>query len=353
MVNRPRLEWSDGKLRYLDQSRLPHESVLIETDDHRVVARSIRTLGIRGAPAIGVAAAYAVVLAARACGAGPEQARHCRDAITHLSETRPTAVNLFVSLERMREQLEAGASAGDADLSRRLEAIAVAIHREDQDACARIAALGAPLIPPGSSVLTHCHTGALATGGGGTALNVILEAFRRGSVRTVYVDETRPLLQGARLTAWELVQEGVDTVLITDSTAGHLLKLGRVDSVWVGADRIAANGDVANKIGTYTLAVLAARHNVPLYVAAPVSTVDLLTVSGDGITLEERGSDEVTSFGGVQVAPDGVRAYVPAFDVTPHTLVTALVTDAGVVRPPFGETLRDLIGQRPRAEVNR
>lgn len=352
MVNSNHLEWSAGKLHYLDQTRLPQESVLIETDDYHVVARSIRMLGIRGAPAIGVAAAYGVVMASRACGGGPEQARHCREAIRTLAETRPTAVNLFGSLERMRNHLETGVSAGDADLSPRLEAGAVAIHREDQEACARIAAFGIPLILPQSSVLTHCHTGALATGGGGTALNVIIQAFRSGSITRVYVDETRPLLQGARLTAWELVQEGVDTVLITDSTAGHLLKLGRVDSVWVGADRIAANGDVANKIGTYTLAVMAARHNVPFYVAAPVSTVDFRTESGESITLEERESGEITSFRGIQVAPDGVTAYAPAFDVTPHELITALVTDAGVVRPPFGESLREVIGDRSPAKVS-
>jgi len=342
--NRPLIEWSGTSLRFIDQTKLPDEMVFVETDRADVIAGAIRNLGIRGAPAIGVAAAYAVVLAART-GDGPlAQKQRALDAAGMLSRTRPTAVNLFAALERMKGCLtEDHRSPVEC-----LETEAKAIHSEDIEACRKIARFGAPLISPRSSVLTHCHTGALATGGGGTALNVILEAFRNGCVDRVYVDETRPLLQGARLTAWELLGAGVETILITDSTAGYLMKLGRVDAVFVGADRIAANGDVANKIGTYSLAALARVHAVPFYVVAPLSTVDPATPAGEQISIEERSSDEVTHLRGTRIAPAEVKTFAPAFDVTPHGLVTAIVTDAGVLRPPYKEALKDLaVSQLP------
>jgi methylthioribose-1-phosphate isomerase len=221
----------------------------------------------------------------------------------------------------------------------------MAIRQEDIDACRNISEFGVNLIRPDSTLLTHCHTGALATAGGGTALFIVIEAHRRGLVRRVYVDETRPLLQGARLTSWELMQNGVDAVLVTDSTAGFLMQRGGIDAVLVGADRITANGDVANKIGTYSLAVLAAYHKIPFYVAAPVSTLDFETPTGSQITIEERNPDEVTRIRGVRVAPEGVAVYAPAFDVTPNELVTAIVTDAGILRPPFHEALAELKAQ--------
>jgi len=340
MTGTTSIEWTGGRLRYVDQTKLPDEVIFVETDDYRVVARSIKGLEIRGAPAIGVAAAFAVVLAASPAGAEQEHAKSVDEAITHLALTRPTAVNLFSSLKRMRACLSG--PAGSGTLRDRLLIEAMAIRQEDIVACRRIADSGVTLIQPGSTLLTHCHTGALATGGGGTALFIITEAHQRGLVRRVYVGETRPLLQGSRLTAWELMQHGIEASLITDSTAGFLMKQGRVDAVLVGADRITANGDVANKIGTYSLAVLAAHHHIPFYVAAPVSTIDFDLRTGDQIPIEERDSREVTQVRGVRVAPEGVAVYAPAFDVTPNEFVTALVTNAGIIRPPFADALEKL-----------
>ncbi len=333
MADKISFEWTGDKLRYVDQTKLPDEVVFVETSDYRVVARSITGLEIRGAPAIGVAAAFAVVLAA----SEKEDAGTVHDAINHLALTRPTAVNLFASLKRMRDCVSD--HTGSGSLRDRLLKEAVAIRQEDSESCRRIAESGVTLIRPGSTLLTHCHTGALATAGGGTALFIITEAHRRGLVRRVYVDETRPLLQGARLTAWELMQHNIDAVLITDSTAGFLMQQGKVDAVLVGADRITANGDVANKIGTYGLAVLASYHRIPFYVAAPVSTIDFERQTGSQIPIEERDPGEVTRVKGVRVAPEGVAVYSPAFDVTPNELLTALVTDVGILRPPLGQAL--------------
>ncbi len=340
MADTTALEWTGTSLRYVDQTKLPDETVFRDTDDYRVVAKSITGLEIRGAPAIGVAAAFAVVLAVSETADAEEQSRQAAEAIGHLALTRPTAVNLFTCLHRMQNILSHPAA--DGNLRHRLLVEARAIHEEDVAACRRIAEFGAELINPGSTVLTHCHAGALATAGGGTALFVIIEAHRRGHVRRVYVDETRPLFQGARLTAWELLQHRVDAVLVTDSTAGFLMQQEKIDAIVVGADRITANGDVANKIGTYSLAVLAAHHGVPFYVAAPVSTIDFNRTSGHQIPIEERDASDVTHVRGIRIAPEGVSVYAPAFDVTPANLVTAIVTDAGILRPPFGVAIGGL-----------
>lgn len=333
------LEWADGTLRFLDQTRLPHEVLVIETADYRVVGEAIRRLQIRGAPAIGVAAAFGVVLAVRAERTVEGMRSALRTAAEFLAKTRPTAVNLFRALDRMMHAGEAAPRDREAFLAT-LTREAEAILEEDTSACEAIAEAGVALLRPGTTVLTHCNTGALATAGGGTALNVIMSAARQMKIARVYVDETRPLLQGARLTAWELLNAGVPATLITDSTAGFLMAQGRIDAVLVGADRIAANGDVANKIGTYTLAVLARAHGIPFYVCAPCSTIDLSTPDGNSVQIEEREAEEVAAFGGQRIAPAGIEVYNPAFDITPHHLITAIVTSGGVARAPYGASLR-------------
>jgi methylthioribose-1-phosphate isomerase len=340
------VDWADGKLRFIDQTLLPAEERYVETGNVHVVAEAIRALRIRGAPAIGVAAAFGVVLGVRETdGSTPLPVRFART-VALLAATRPTAVNLFAVLERMQSRLTMLSGRVDADVMIALEHEAQAIQEEDIRACRRIGELGAALLPAGISVLTHCNAGALATAGDGTALSVVTTAHRQGKIRSVFVDETRPLLQGARLTSWELVKAGIDVVLITDSTAASVMREDRVQAVIVGADRIARNGDCANKIGTYPLAVLAQRHHIPFYVAAPVTTLDPQTSTGREIPIEERDPSEVTCFAGVRVAPAGVRVYAPAFDVTPSDLITAIITDRGVLRPPFGDAITDVLGQR-------
>ena len=337
------IEWAEGQVRFLDQTRLPLEERYVETADVGRVAEAIRRLEIRGAPAIGVAAAFGVVLASQRAVSAEEVRASSRRAIQILGATRPTAVNLFTALGRMSRVLDENGEAGQGeDLRARLLDEALAIQREDVEACRRIGEIGSSLILPGSSVLTHCNAGALATAGEGTALSVIFAAARKNRITRVYADETRPLLQGARLTTWELMKHGIETVLITDSTAGVVLQQQRVQAVVVGADRIASNGDTANKIGTYPLAVLAARHRVPFYVAAPVSTIDFAIASGAEITIEERAPEEVTSFAGVRVAAEGVHVYAPAFDVTPNELITAIVTERGILSPPFSQAIEML-----------
>ncbi|MBP1647380.1 MAG: putative translation initiation factor subunit [Bacteroidetes bacterium] len=340
------IEWIDGLVRFLDQTRLPLEEQYVETADVGRLADAIKRLEIRGAPAIGVAAAFGVVLASRDA-TSPDQIRTLSSrAIQTLASTRPTAVNLFTALDRMSRVLEAGKADGSGEgLRARLLEEAQAIQKEDIDACRRIGELGSALILPGSSVLTHCNAGALATAGEGTALSVIFAASRKTRIERVYVDETRPLLQGARLTTWELLKNNIEAVLITDSTAGVVLQQQRVQAVIVGADRIAANGDTANKIGTYSLAVLAERHHVPFYVAAPVSTIDFTIASGAEITIEERAAEEVTWIAGTRVAPEGVSVFAPAFDVTPNELIAAIVTDRGILAPPFSRTIASLRSQ--------
>jgi methylthioribose-1-phosphate isomerase len=331
----------------IDQRRLPGEEVYLHCRDHAEVARAIRDMAVRGAPAIGVAAALGIALGVRNTKAERDELRATFDGICRdMAATRPTAVNLFWAIDRMRRRFEAEQARGGAALREGLLEEAQAIEDEDVAACRRIGDLGADLIPEQARVLTHCNAGALATAGYGTALGVIRSAARQGKIKNVLADETRPYLQGARLTAWELARDGIPTTLIADNMAGHLMARGEVDAVVVGADRIAANGDVANKIGTYTVAVLARENGVPFYVAAPVSTIDLRTPSGDSITIEERPADEVTHHGGRRLAPEGVAVRNPAFDVTPHRYVTAIVCERGVARPPYAESLARLAGGR-------
>jgi methylthioribose-1-phosphate isomerase len=326
----------------IDQTRLPRETVYVTCRSYVEVADAIRTMIIRGAPAIGVAAAMGVAIGAlQARDLEAEMPAICET----LAKTRPTAVNLFWAIDRMRKLYESLRGQPLDAIRGRLVREAQQIKLEDIAINRAIGANGAPLVPDGKTVLTHCNAGALATAGFGTALGVIRAAVEAGKKIDVFADETRPFLQGARLTAWELQQDGIETTLITDNMAGHFLKSGRIGCVVVGADRIAANGDVANKIGTYSVAVLAKENNIPFYVAAPISTLDLALVSGDQIPIEERSVAEVTHVQGVHVAPDGIRVANPAFDVTPNRYVTAIVTERGVARAPFEESLRALTGK--------
>ncbi|MCI0783994.1 MAG: S-methyl-5-thioribose-1-phosphate isomerase [Chloroflexi bacterium] len=335
------IEWlSAGKVRFLDQTLLPQEETWVETADYRVVAEAIRRLQVRGAPLIGIAAAYGVALAALESAATDAETlrRDVTEAADALRATRPTAVNLSWALDRCLRTLE---SAPDAAGGREtLVRTARKIHEQDVAANQRIGAFGAELLPAGASVMTHCNAGSLATGGYGTALGILRAAWTGGQLRHVIATETRPLLQGARLTAWELKHEAIPFTLIADSAAGSALRRGLASAVVVGADRIAANGDVANKIGTYPLAVLAKENGVPFYVAAPTSTIDLSLPSGDEIPIEERSADEVTDVRGVRIAPTDIDAANPAFDVTPNGYVSAIVTENGVARPPYEESLR-------------
>ncbi|HEY7350612.1 MAG TPA: S-methyl-5-thioribose-1-phosphate isomerase [Ktedonobacterales bacterium] len=335
-----------GVLRMIDQSRLPDEVSILACRSAEEVAEAIITLKVRGAPAIGVAAAYGLALgllsasSAALESAGAALARFDEIAAL-LRRTRPTAVNLPWALERMRGAAQTALAEGCAPpgLPARLLAEAEAIAREDADACQRMGDYGAALIHDGDTLLTHCNAGALATAGRGTALAPIFVARAQGKRVHVFVDETRPVLQGARLTTWELQQEGIPLTLITDNMAAHFMRKAGINAVFVGADRIAANGDVANKIGTYGLAILAREHTIPFYVVAPRSTIDLSLSSGEQITIEERPPDEVTHLRGVRIAPQGVNAANPAFDVTPHRYITAIITDCGIARPPFDQAL--------------
>ncbi len=324
------VRWTDEGVCLLDQRALPHRVEEVCCRDLDALCEAIRTLTVRGAPAIGIAAAYGLALAARDPQADLESAA------ARIRATRPTAVNLFWAVERM---LGVAAATPPAERATRLLAEADAIASEDEAACRAMGRHGADLIPQGATVLTHCNAGGLATGGYGTALGVIFACHEQGKGVQVLVDETRPLLQGARLTTFELRQAGVPHTLITDNMAGAMMKQGRVSAVVVGADRICANGDVANKIGTYSVAVLAHYHNIPFYVAAPFSTIDLKLDCGDRIKIEERAADEVTGFAGTPSAPHGTAVANPAFDVTPAELVTALITERGVLRPPYRESL--------------
>ena len=324
--------WEEHTLYLLDQTKLPVTEAWIAYTDYRPVADAIRTMVVRGAPAIGIAAAYAYCLAALA-GEDLEEARAV------LGSSRPTAVNLFWALERMAHKAED--CGGDPAV---LTEEAKAIHAEDVAMCKAIGAYGAAVVPERARILTHCNAGALATGGYGTALGVIRAAHAQGKVKLVYADETRPLLQGARLTAYELVRDHIPATLIADNMAASLMAKGQVDLAVVGCDRMAANGDFANKIGTYSVAVNAHFHGVPFYVALPCSTIDLSLPDGSGIPIEERDRDEVRTLCGVQTAPAEVEVYNPAFDVTPHSLVTGIITEKGVVYPPFRENLARLFG---------
>jgi methylthioribose-1-phosphate isomerase len=346
----------DGKkkvLTLLDQTALPSQEVYLGFGDPAELARAIRDLVVRGAPAIGCAAAFGAALSAlRARGKDTEKiAGTVRADIRMLAATRPTEVNLFWALSRMEKKLDellAGAASAD-DLRAGLEAEAVAVFDEDLASCRAMGDFGAELVPMvagGARILTHCNAGALATAGYGTALGVVRSAHRQGKVAQVWVDETRPVFQGARLTAWEMMRERIPATLICDNMAGAVMAQGKVDFVVVGADRIAANGDVANKIGTYTVAVLCARHQIPFTVAAPLSTLDLSLASGSLIPIEERAAAEVTGYGPARWAPEGMPVFNPAFDVTPAGLVAAIITEAGVARPPFEPSLRALFEKK-------
>ena len=338
------IRWQGNSLALLDQTRLPVEEVWNTYTDYRKVADAIRRLVVRGAPAIGVAAAYALCLAAMEYkGQNPEEFQKSMAAASaELAASRPTAVNLFWALDRMG--LALGAAGCGAEALPILIREAEAIHREDVAMNRAIGAAGAGVVPHGARILTHCNAGAIATGGYGTALGVVRSAFTQGKVEMVYCDETRPLLQGARLTAWELVKDGIPATLITDNMAASLMAQGKIDLVLLGCDRMAANGDFANKIGTYGVAVLAHYHGIPFYSVLPSSTIDLSIPDGSHIPIEQREASEVTHFAGVRTAPEGVGVYNPAFDVTPHRLLTGIITEKGVIHPPFAEQLAERFG---------
>lgn len=344
------MSWDEACFKLLNQTKLPGKVEYIHCTDYKVVADAIKRLEVRGAPAIGAAAAFALVLGARQiAGQGDFWERFLAIA-QELRETRPTAVNLFWALDRMLSVASRYKEGNDiTGLLVALEQEALMIANEDATVNSRISENGAELFPEPLAVLTHCNAGALATVGFGTALGVIRQAWSEGKITRVFADETRPLLQGARLTAWELMQEKIPVTLITDSMAGWVMKNKKVQAVIVGADRITLNGDVANKIGTYSVAVLAKEHSIPFYVAAPVSTFDFNMLSGDDIPIEERKATEVTTIGGVQIAPDGVEVYNPAFDVTPNELVSAIITEHGVLRAPYNKAVQQL-QQKMRGE---
>ncbi len=340
----PTMAWQDSDIVMIDQRKLPGAEVYVTCRSVNDVAKAIKTMVIRGAPAIGVCAAMGLALGAqRSKATGTKQfTTEFQRNSDLLAATRPTAVNLFWAIERMKQSFATGALAGESveQLQARLRAEADRIHDDDVASCRAIGAQGATLVPAEACILTHCNAGALATAGYGTALGVIRGAVEAGRKVRVFADETRPFLQGARLTAWELVKDGIDTTVITDNMAGAIMRTGDIDLVVVGADRIAANGDTANKIGTYTVAVLAKEHGIPFYVAAPWSTIDLATPDGDAIPIEERDAREVTHVGATQLAPEGAHVRNPSFDVTPSKYITAFITDRGIIRPPFLANLR-------------
>jgi methylthioribose-1-phosphate isomerase len=346
----PTIEWQGDTMVMVDQRKLPGQEIYVRCRTSQEVAKAIRTMVIRGAPAIGVAAAMGIALGMRRSTAkGTKQfAVEFQKTCDMMAATRPTAVNLFWAIERMKRAFARGAQAGESpdELADRLEREARAIHDEDVANCRAMGAHGAMLVADGSRVLTHCNAGALATAGYGSALGVIRAAVEQGKKIAVFADETRPFLQGSRLTAWELVREGISTTVITESMAGPLMRAGEIDVVVVGADRIAANGDTANKIGTYTVAVLAHEHKVPFYVAAPLSTIDLATPDGDHIPIEERDQREVSHLGSSRLAPEGAKFRNPAFDVTPHRYITGIITERGVFTSPYIESLRKAFEHR-------
>jgi len=340
------IEWLDGKIRIVDQSRLPHQEVQLQLACYEEVAEAIKTLRIRGAPLIGIAGAYGLSLCAQTIEADsrPQFLTELRRIAEALASTRPTAVNLRWAIDRMLAATQAKTDI--AAIKSALITEARAIHDEEREATRRLSRFGAELIEDGFIILTHCNAGSLATGGYGTALGVIKAAREQGKDISVIATETRPLLQGARLTTWELMQDGIPVTLITDSMAGHFLSRQKINCVITGADRIAANGDTANKIGTYALAILARENKVPFYVAAPLSTIDRSVSSGDGIPIEERDPEEVTCIQGIRVAAPGVRVANPAFDVTPHRYISAIITEQGAVRKPFRANLAKLFKTR-------
>ena len=353
----PTIEWKDDAIVMIDQRKLPGVEVYVSCKTAPEVAKAIKTMVIRGAPAIGVAAAMGIALGMRRSKAsGTKQfTTEFQKTCELMAATRPTAVNLFWAIDRMKDVFADAAHGGCSvdEIKQRLEAAAHRIHDEDVESCRAMGAFGAALVPDEARILTHCNAGALATAGYGTALGVIRAAAEQGKRVAVLADETRPFLQGARLTAWELVKDGIDTTVITDNMAGAMMRLGQVNLVVVGADRIAANGDVANKVGTYGVAVLAREHGIPFYVAAPISTIDLKTADGSRIPIEERADREVTHVGSSRLTPEGARIRNPAFDVTPAKYVTAIITERGIARAPFAESLAQLVDSRQPAAGSR
>src|SRR5436190_2254429 len=339
----PTITREDDAVVMVDQRKLPAQEIYLRCRPAAELPRAIKTMVIRGAPAIGVAAALGIALGMRNSKATGTQkfAAEFHKTCELMARTRPTAVNLFWAVERMKRVFAAAAEAGASveQIQDRLDREAQTIHDEDVASCRAMGAFGAQVVPADAKILTHCNAGALATAGYGTALGVIRGAIEAGKHVTVFADETRPFLQGARLTAWELVRDGIQTTVITDNMAGSLMNQGKVNFVVVGADRIAANGDTANKIGTYTVAVLAREHGIPFYVAAPLSTIDLKTPDGEHIPIEERNPKEVTHVGGSRLAPEGAQVWNPAFDVTPHHLIAGIITERGIFRAPYTESL--------------
>ena len=337
------IEWLGNRVKILDQTKLPQQEVYLELSDHQSIASAITELKIRGAPAIGIVGAYAVALAALKIEAGNREEffEKLRDSISTIAATRPTARNLFGAIDRMEEVAQADNTIEQTKAA--LVSEAIKIHSEEVEADQKLSQLGAELVEDGFTVLTHCNAGSLATAGYGTALGVIRRAKEQGKKIKVLATETRPLLQGARLTTWELKRADIPVTLITDSMAGYFMSRGEVSCVIVGADRIAANGDTANKIGTYSLAVLAKENGIPFYVAAPTTTIDLSLASGDKIPIEQRSPDEVTHIQGVNIAPEGIDAANPAFDVTPHHYITAIITEKGIIKEPYGEGLKRVV----------
>jgi methylthioribose-1-phosphate isomerase len=347
------LEWTDQGVRFIDQTKLPTEEIYVTCTTYQQVADAIRTMIVRGAPAIGVAAAMGIALGVRDSKA--ETAADLKKEMNRICEiigqTRPTAVNLFWAIGRMQEKFEGLCVGSIAQIKAGLIEEAKRMHAEDIAANQSMGRHGATLMPASGGVLTHCNAGALATAGYGTALGVIRAAVEQGKKIHVYADETRPFLQGARLTAWELMKDAIPTTVISDNMAGAMMKQGKIGAVVVGADRIAANGDVANKIGTYSVAVLAKENGIPFYVAAPISTVDLSCPDGSKIPIEQRNSKEVTHIAGKQMVPDGVGVENPAFDVTPSKYVAAIVTERGIARAPYKESLQKLAKAETEVEV--
>ena len=340
----PTIAWEHDAVVMIDQRKLPGQEVYVRCRTANEVAKAIRTMAIRGAPAIGVAAAMGLALGmkrSKQTGSRAYTAEFTK-LCQVMAETRPTAVNLFWAIERMKRSLSQGVLAGESpeQLNVRLEREAIAIHDEDVECCRTMGRHGADVVKDGARILTHCNAGALATAGYGTALGVIRAAVESGKQVKVYADETRPFLQGSRLTAWELVRDGIDTTVITESMAGPLMRDGHIDVVVVGADRVAANGDAANKIGTYTVAVLAREHGIPFYVAAPCSTIDLATPGGDQIPIEQRSAKEISHLGSTQLTPEGAKIWNPAFDVTPHRYITGIITERGILTAPYAESLK-------------
>jgi methylthioribose-1-phosphate isomerase len=345
----PTIDLQDDVIVMVDQRKLPAQEVYVRCRTAPEVAKAIRTMVIRGAPAIGVAAAYGIAVGMkRSTAKGTNQfAVEFQKLCDLMAGTRPTAVNLFWAIDRLKAVFAAAAQAGESpeEISARLLREAQAIHDEDVANCRLMGGHGAAIVPDNARVLTHCNAGALATAGYGSALGVIRAAVEQGKRIAVFADETRPFLQGARLTAWELVRDGINTTVITESMAGPLMRAKEIDVVVVGADRIAANGDTANKIGTYTVAVLAHEHGVPFYVAAPLSTIDLATPDGDTIPIEERDQREVSHLGSSRITPIGAHIRNPAFDVTPHRYIAGIITERGILRPPFAESLKQAFAE--------